>query len=67
MARSIQNSRNVHGLSFMGHVGCSGLGTMRGWAHHFWVGGKMLELNLQAISVQRAIDGALEKLLYVQT
>ena len=27
----------------------------------------MLELNLQAISVQRAIDGALEKLLYVQT
>ena len=31
------------------------------------VGLKMLELNLQAISVQRAIDGALEKLLYVQT
>jgi len=27
----------------------------------------MLELNLQAISVQRAIDGALEKLLFVQT
>ena len=51
----------------MGHVGWSGLGTMRGWAYRFCVGGKMLELNLQAISVQRAIDGALEKLLYVQT
>ena len=40
---------------------------MRGWSYRFCVGGKMLELNLQAISVQRAIDGALEKLLYVQT
>ena len=40
---------------------------MRGLTHRLRGQRKMLELNLQAISVQRAIDGALEKLLFVQT
>lgn len=40
---------------------------MRGLANRLRRQEKMLELNLQAISVQRAIDGALEKLLFVQT
>ena len=54
----------------MGHVGCNkfGLGTVRRLTYRLRRQEKnMLELNLQAISVQRAIDGALEKLLYVQT
>ena len=40
---------------------------MRGLTYRLRRQEKMLELNLQAISVQRAIDGALEKLLFVQT